>query len=451
MQTNAVANSKFQVARGVPFFVVENHPKFVEFMTHYYKWFNSQGAGAALESLKAQSDLDTADDVAQFFVSFGKGIPDETKSNKRWFIRFLKEFYSLKGTQASFDFFTRAVFGQPATIFYPKNQLLKSSGAQWNTQKTMCVYAVNKEDLWDLAGVKVEYPGFSFQVDEVYKKENYWVLTLDFLVGEPVMLNINYQFGDHICQVLPQYGIMSIEGKGFQKGDLIVFPQITIQITNSKTGGVKSVKVAEGGEGYNAGDNVTFQNCIGKGYEGVVEAVDENGAITAVKTIRHGNGFCWHDTENYSIVVETEKGTGAGLQVDEWTTNIGDIVSAQIIRNNIWGETSMEVTAKTSDDVKIVFEMVAAHNFEYGERASCSPSSLSSYLNDQDYYQNYSYEVRSNAELNAVENSLKELCHIAGMKMFVHSANEHNVTIGFEPYEDDVEAEKEIDGKDENL
>ena len=446
MQTNAVANSKFQVARAVPFFVVENHPKFVEFMTHYYKWFNSQGAGAALESLKQQSDLDTADDVAQFFVSFGKGIPDETKSNKRWFIRFLKEFYSLKGTQASFDFFTRAVFGQPATVFYPKNQVLKSSGAQWNTQKTMCVYAVDGDTLWDLAGAKIEYPGFSFMVDEVYKKENYWILTLDYLVGEPVMLNVNYQFGDHICQVLPQYGIMSISGQGFQKGDLIVFPQVTIQITKSVTGGVKVIGVEAGGTNYAVGDKVEITNTIGKGCEAVVETVDNTGAIVGVKVIRHGNGFTLHDTQHYSISVTSDKGTDATLKITGWTDSIGDIVSAQIIRNTIWSETKMEVEAKTNADVKIVFEMRAVHEFQYGERASCSPSSLSSFLNDQDYYQNYSYEVRSSAELKDVESSLKELCHIAGMKMFVHSANEDVVALGFEAYpEDVVEDDKEID------
>lgn len=106
----------------------------------------------------------------------------------------------------------------------------------------------------------------------------------------------------------------------------------------------------------------------------------------------------------------------------------------------------MEVEAKTNADVKIVFEMRAVHEFQYGERASCSPSSLSSFLNDQDYYQNYSYEVRSSAELKDVESSLKELCHIAGMKMFVHSANEDVVALGFEAYpEDVVEDDKEID------
>lgn len=448
MQTNAVANSKFQVARAVPFFVIENHPKFVEFMTHYYKWFNSKGPGASFESIKSQNDIDTADDVAKFFLSFGKGIPQETTSNKRWFVRFLKEFYSVKGTNASFDFFTRAVFGQSATVFYPKNQVLKCSGAQWNTQITMAVYSTNGDELWDLAGQVVSYPGFSLQVDEVYRKENYWILTLDYLTGEPSMLGTEYDFCGHIVEVLPQYGIMKLEGKGYEVGDLLVFPQVTIQITRTVDGKVQNLTINNGGTGYAVKDKITATTeTRGYGFEAEVSEVDANGAITAIKMIRGGNGY---DRDNLVFHVTSNFGSGAEF-LPVWNADFKDIKEAQIVRNTIWGEKNMEVTAKTTD-VNLILEMRAVHQMAYGERASCSPSSLSAFTTDLDYYQNHSYEVRSNADLQDVESSLKELLHIAGMKMFIHSSVEYDLDVGFEAYPEDIPKEdKEIDKEADNL
>lgn len=448
MQTNAVANSEFQVSRGVPFFVIENHPKFVEFMTHYYKWFNSEGPGKDFESIRKQNDIDLTDDVAKFFLSFGKGIPEETTSNKRWFVRFLKEFYSVKGTNSSFDFFTRAVFGQPSTVFYPKNQILKSSGAQWNTQITMCVYSTNGDELWDLAGQTVSYPGFSLQIDEVYRKENYWILTLDNLVGEPSMLGTEYDFGGHIVEVLPQYGIMSIEGKNFEVGDLIVFPQVTIQITRTVEGKVESLNIVSGGKNYEVKDKITATTeTRGYGFEAEVTEVDANGAITAVRVIRGGNGY---DRDNLKFQVNSSTGNGAEFTAT-WNSTFRDIKEAQIVRNSIWCEKTMEVTPKTTD-ISLMLEMRPTHTLNYGEKSSCSPSSLSSFTTDLDYYQNHSYEVRSNADLRDVESSLRELLHIAGMKMFIHSSVEYDMTVDFEAYPEDVAKEdKETDSGEGNI
>lgn len=199
------------------------------------------------------------------------------------------------------------------------------------------------------------------------------------------------------------------------------------------------LEIIDGGLNYSVGDKLEFFNqtgYYGSGASANVTSVEANGKILTVKfealpgEIPGGTGY--DPLTLPSVNVSTTTGNGANIIVRSLigygddlagsTSSIGKILSLRLISGGS-GYTSaptINLANMTSGSGGIAVSTIATGTYTYPGRYINDDGHLSSYnfLEDRDYYQNYSYVVRIEASLKDYRKSLEELTHPAGTKLF---------------------------------
>lgn len=196
------------------------------------------------------------------------------------------------------------------------------------------------------------------------------------------------------------------------------------------------MEIRDGGTGYTIGDIIEFTSTYGYGANGAVTNVDGSGVITAVGfTANNGfvvGGYGYKQSSLPTTNVATTTGDGnANVEVvavlgdgDTYavsTGNIGSIRSITILSGGTGYANAPSINISTSGGSNgNVYATVIAGVYTYPGRYLDDDGHLSSYnfLQDADYYQNFSYVVKLNKSLAKYKQTLKEITHPAGMKLF---------------------------------
>lgn len=117
-----------------PDFYHEDGSQFVNFVKAYYEWMESaNNALYNIRNMPKYRDVDTS--VDQFFLflkeKYLKNIQFEIASNKKLFIKNALSFYRSKGTEQSVDLFFKLIYGEDATVYYPADDIFKTSSGTW--------------------------------------------------------------------------------------------------------------------------------------------------------------------------------------------------------------------------------------------------------------------------------------------------------------------------------
>jgi len=129
----------------VPEFVREEYPLFVTFLEAYYEFLeNKQGTNkndlvSQSKNLKTVFDVDQSiDDFEEyFFNTYASLIPVDIQGNKDLLIKNILPLYQSKGSENSFKFLFRLLFGQDPTILYPRDNILRASDGKWKIDKSI--------------------------------------------------------------------------------------------------------------------------------------------------------------------------------------------------------------------------------------------------------------------------------------------------------------------------
>lgn len=218
-------------------------------------------------------------------------------------------------------------------------------------------------------------------------------------------------------------------------------PSITAQgNTTIKTLGILGrLEVINGGLNYQVGDKLEFVNPIGaygSGGSANVTAVAGNGAITQVKfeaqtgEIPGGAGYEIFSLPYVNVSSATGNGAniivktllGHGETLTGSTTEIGKIVTLTLVSGGS-GYTSaptINLANMTSGSGGIATSAIATGIYTYPGRYLNDDGQLSGYnfLEDRDYYQNYSYVIRVDAPVIDYKKVVTELTHPAGTRLF---------------------------------
>ena len=133
------------VKRQVPEYVREEYPLFLSFLEAYYEFLETKQSGknndltTKLKSLKNLSDIDSSigEFESQFFNTFGSLIPVDSVADKSFLLKNALPLYQAKGSENSFKFLFRLLFGQEATLSFPKNNILRASDGKWQIDKVL--------------------------------------------------------------------------------------------------------------------------------------------------------------------------------------------------------------------------------------------------------------------------------------------------------------------------
>lgn len=368
----------------VPEFVKDQHPLFVDFVVAYYEWL-SQNEGVFVKSIQENDPkkiVDVDETMEDFLNSFVKTYLHEfplqlifeekngTKLDVRKAIKNIKKFYNAKGTEKSYRFLFRILYDSEIEIYYPKKDILNLSGGKWVQKSFMRCKKVDGINEYELA------QNYIYQKEDI--TDPYSKYTARALVNKVKVFTIN-----NIKVV--EFEIENLEGVFSVNSNIYA----DINGSRRKYGKVspilRNITIQDPGENYKRGDLVNFSLITNENSYGFKPKAFVS------RTIDFGNV----DGKVKEILIEDP---GFNSNIYEIDSIIGSIVGAS------------------------GFSGSAINSAVYTEKGfyheNSEQISSNKYIQDSDYYQNYSYVIKTDRVLDEYKEILKRIVHPAGFKLF---------------------------------
>jgi hypothetical protein len=332
------------VNRQVPEFVRDEYPKFISFLEAYYEFLETKQGTEKNDLIKVSKDLRYLSDVDyslnqfedQFFNTFVSYFPKDVAVTKEFLIKNVLPLYLSKGSESSFKFLFRLLFGEEVTVRYPKDNILRASDGKWlienilritNTIETFYIadgitnefklsQEVTKED------IKV-YVNGNLQTNGFFVKKELKKIVFDIIPNLNDEISVEYNlFNSNLlinrqitglssgtkC-LIEKTNLRSVSGDNyfeffvnsktlngsFQNGEIVVGTIIdsdnnTINFRCRLLSDLLSIDVIDGGASYNVGDPVIIRGPSTRQASAVVEEV-ASGAIEKIVILDGGSGF----------------------------------------------------------------------------------------------------------------------------------------------------------------
>lgn len=267
------------VEQQFPAFYRDEGPMFVAFIKAYYEWMEQEN-NVLYHSRRIPTYKDIDETTEDFIIHFKeKYLPDiqfETESNKRLFIKNALDFYRSKGTKRSIDLFFKLIYGIPASVYYPGDDLFKLSDGEWVlpqylevTPSTKNIQFVGKEIVGSISGAT------AFVDDLVVKKAKGKYIHVmyissvsgDFQTGELIAYDDDYDNNPVIVGSLSSFDIDS-GGADFEIGETVNFISNNGSFGKAlitgidSTSGLVSFELSDGGFGYNSNSQILISNNV---------------------------------------------------------------------------------------------------------------------------------------------------------------------------------------------
>ena len=282
------------------------------------------------------------------------GVPVEEKT----LVKYIKQFYRSKGTEKTFEFLFRIFYDTNVEFYYPKIDILKASDGKWIRNKSIKISGANGSVLFESSGRKIFQRNAANQVSS----------------AASVLEVSKYQFGSFVVYEL---NLSNINGTFVATRPLEIETN-GLNVTEPKVYSVVStITISNGGSNYRVGDSVRFTNAagdIGTGAKAYVDQINSSGKI--LKIVIEDFGINYNTAPTITVV--SQKGTGFS-----GTCSIGAIC-----------------------------------NFEGYYANNDGRLSTNKVLQDNHYYQNYSYVLKSEVVINRYRDIIKRLIHPAGLGFF---------------------------------
>jgi hypothetical protein len=326
-------NTSIQISKQLPEFIRDdvNYQTFVAFLEAYYEWLqlahtanslntvvNSSGQGIthATQNLLSYVDIDdTMNDFIQYFINdFLPYIPDDALTDKRKLLKISKEFYQSKGTEKSYKFLFRVLYGINAELFETGDVVLKASAGKWIVPKSIRINSTNTN--WLLTkGLKIfgetskSYATIDYALNIGTKTEIYISnIKRQFESGELVKIVDNnnkdvYFYNNEIY----------IQNQGYE------IPQSANTLSQKIVGIISSVAIDPNYKGlfYNTGDPIVSYGGLNPEKDVPIGFIGEvgkttTGSLNSLIVVNPSNGY--RLPPNTNIIISGD-GTGAAAQV----------------------------------------------------------------------------------------------------------------------------------------
>ena len=285
-----------QIESQFPGFVREEGPQFVAFLKAYFEYMEQEGNPVdVVRSARDNQDIDrTVESFVEYFrKEFMINIPSSTLADKRLLAKHIREFYRSRGSQESYRFLFRALFGQEIEFYYPGDDILRASDGRWVRETRLRVAAPFSKSPRSFEGQQIRgvTSGASAYVQDILG-----TTALGLEVYDVTVQGIAGTFldGERVYNVSDPTNYATI---------------------NSQVGSIINVNLIGGGAYHNIGDKVrvngggSTEDAIGT----VTEVTNRGGVI--VKLAKTGNGYT---KENTKIIVTGGNGKNFEMAIDSW-------------------------------------------------------------------------------------------------------------------------------------
>lgn len=123
------------VEKSLPKFVDEDHPDFVEFVKKYFEFLEQEYNSLDLIiNYLIYNDVDyIMEDLKKYYKEiYASSFPEQFFESFSFFIKHVREFYQMKGSEESFKYLFREMFNAPVDFFYPSTKVFRISDANWH-------------------------------------------------------------------------------------------------------------------------------------------------------------------------------------------------------------------------------------------------------------------------------------------------------------------------------
>lgn len=264
-----------------PFHYRENYPQLVEFVKMYYTWLeqSDQVIGHTRRLVEYRDVDETPEDYLKYFkdkyLPFIKFITDV---DKRTLVKHVQDLYRSKGTERGIDLFFRLVYGVPAEVYYPGNDLFRLSDNSWIRKKYLEVS--HSTMLRQFVGKKV-----------IGTRSGATAFVEDFVTKKVGSTYVNLLF------------ISTIEGD-FKFNEKLTYDGLEVGNTKRPRviGSLTSLDVTSGGRDFKVGDLVDINSNKGHGALGRVASVFNTTGLVDFTLVDGGWGY-----SQYANVFVSEK------------------------------------------------------------------------------------------------------------------------------------------------
>jgi hypothetical protein len=351
-----------------PSFMRSDYRKLVLFIKAYYEWAETQG-NAGFVNNNIDSAIDVDNNLEQFYSHFKSTFLDSfpeifatntdgLKPNKKTLLKKIKQFYGSKGTESAYRFLFRLLFDSNVQFYYPKNDILRASDGKWVEQVSIKVTR-NNETLHKYAeGGKVQ------QYKDLYTLQAYATIDRVFQYYQDGVPITELYLTDLVGNFLPNVEVLLTP----PDSALDPFTETTFSVLGD-------FYIQTAGSNYNVGDVVYLQG-DGVGFSAKVQQTGLDGAVKRI-------------------------------QIENSGINYVNTISALVISSN-----------GVNTNAQIVFTPSAITRYPGYYKGNTGKISSTPKIYDGDYYQEFSYELKSAVSIDRFYSVLKQLVHPAGMKMF---------------------------------
>lgn len=405
------------ISKTIPEFVNDDYPLFVQFIKTYYKWLDE----TQITSIENIVDIDeTLDSFIKYFRAELDvyGIKYQY-IDERIYLKYVKQFYLSKGSEAAYWFLFRILFNTDSAIIRPWDYTFIPSMAQW-TQDISIFVNILYGDGNDLKQNKIiiigddekEYGGRVKDVVQIGYNE--FELFLDKkITGNIVPYNRVKSSDNSVLGVLePVISRLVIEtpGNSFMVGD--VYDIDTYNGTGTKiliqeiddNGGIKTASIINFGTGYTTEFNYTLF------------------PITTQEFIYPDYNFIINDGEikyNSQDIV-TDIVDGGNIVKHNYTTTPTDyFTDITYVGKNVRSFSDINTsTPNTTNAASIRFyiDYTCKYPGYYLNKYNVLGQPI--YLEDSYYYQIYSYVTSLDVPLHKYKSLINNAIHPIGNKLF---------------------------------
>ena len=356
----------------IPRQLISDSAALIEFLKEYYRFLNQENNPSyVINNLLNNRDLDTAVDefITLIHNEIGSGFVKNLIGDKQNLYKHIQEFYRAKGSLDSFQLLFKLLFDTNVEITLPKDKILVASGGKWNQQTSIFISATVGDPL-SLYGkiITISSSSDSLEVEveriqRVTEGEDYYEI---FITKNTEIYRII------TGATINQYGVVA-------------------SVINS----LNTIEVIYAGQNFEVPQyvNIEYQST---GTKFRISELIGNG-VDKLKIISYGIGY----TNNFyaRIVPRVEVIGGVDLVViDE-----ANLVTEQ-------GNEPTHAILKFSNGP------VALYTGEYSTTDGFLSDDI--YLQDNYYYQQYSYVIKSGIQIDNYRNIVRKTVNPAGMIFF---------------------------------
>ena len=151
----------------LPEYIVAEYPQFVQFLTSYYKFLEtSDEVHDVLLNNASWKDIDNTLDLflPEFKKQYASDIPDTALLNIRRLIKYISEYYEAKGSENAAELFFRFMYNEKSSVVYPGDYTLRASDGKWSRKKIIKIdtVAFPSENIFELTGKQISFKYMEF-------------------------------------------------------------------------------------------------------------------------------------------------------------------------------------------------------------------------------------------------------------------------------------------------